>query len=104
VWPWRYAAIVCWLVPDWGGQVVLGGPYHAMSSALKVVVVGERVGNLMCHSRRLTCIVGADLPDVQGIAVHRRRQRGGELGGLLAVVAGDNLSDPVPCSAGNGGP
>ena len=31
-------------------------------------------------------------------------QRGGELGGSLAVVAGGNPSDPVPCSAGNGEP
>jgi hypothetical protein len=69
--PWRYAAIVCALAPGWGGQVALGGPYRAISSVLKVDVVGERVGNLMFHSWGLA-ILGADLPEVQGVADRHR--------------------------------
>ena len=47
--------------------MVLGGPYRAMSSALKVVVRWGASGEFdVPHPE--TCIVGADLPDVQGIA------------------------------------
>jgi hypothetical protein len=47
--------------------VVLGGPYRAMSSALEVVVRWGASGEFDVPQPE-TYIVGADLPDVQGIA------------------------------------